>query len=109
MRELFEEGLDVFPRSVSETIIHDGESITLTKRQYENFKQVYSQANDKVSSLINAKGFEDSPSVVKAKSIKYIYDYYYEEALKDLLGIDSDAKKIPIRTSNRYNKTCNDC
>ena len=93
MRELFEEGLDVFPRSVSETIIHDGESITLTKRQYENFKQIYSQANDKVSSLINTKGFEDSPSVVKAKSIKYIYDYYYEEALKDLLGIDSDAKK----------------
>lgn len=93
MRELFEEGLDVFPRSVSETIIHDGESVTLTKRQYENFKQIYSQANDKVSSLINTKGFEDSPSVVKAKSIKYIYDYYYEEALKDLLGIDSDAKK----------------
>lgn len=93
MRELFEEGLDVFPRSVGETIIHDGESIKLTKRQYENFKGIYDQANDKVSSLLNAKGFEDSPSVIKAKSIKYVYDYYYEEALKDLLGIDSDAKK----------------
>ena len=93
MRKLFEEGYDVFPKSVGETIIHDGESIKLTKRQHTRFREIYGQANDKVSSLINSKSFEDVPSVVKAKSIKYIYDYYYEEALKDLLGIDSDEKK----------------
>ena len=93
MRKLFEEGYDVFPKSVGETIIHDGESIKLTKRQHTKFREIYGQANDKVSSLINSKSFEDVPSVVKAKSIKYIYDYYYEEALKDLLGIDSDEKK----------------
>ena len=93
MRKLFEEGYDVFPKSVGETIIHDGESIKLTKRQHTRFREIYGQANDKVSSLINSKPFEDVPSVVKAKSIKYIYDYYYEEALKDLLGIDSDEKK----------------
>lgn len=93
MRELFEEGFDVFPKSVNETIIHDGESIKLTKRQYDKFKQIYGQANDDVSSLINNKTFNNLSSVEKAKSIKYIYDYYYEEALKDLLGIDSDEKK----------------
>ncbi len=93
MRTLFEEGLDVFPRSVGKTIIHDGESIALTKRQYDNFTEIYSQANDKVNSLINSKGFEDTTSTIKAKSIKFIYDYYYEDAIKDLLGIDSDVKK----------------
>lgn len=93
MKTLFEEGLDVFPRSVGKTIIYDGESIELTKRQHDNFVRIYSQANEKVSSLINSKGFEDTTSTIKAKSIKFIYDHYYEEAIKDLLGIDSDAKK----------------
>jgi hypothetical protein len=92
-RDLYKEGFDVFPKNVSDTIVHDNESIKLTKRQYEKFKKIYGQANDQISSLINSKSFTDAPSVVKAKSIKYIYDYYYEEALKDLLGIDSDEKK----------------
>lgn len=92
-RDLYKEGFDVFPRNVGDTIVHDNESIKLTKRQYEKFKKIYGQANDQISSLINSKSFTDAPSVVKAKSIKYIYDYYYEEALKDLLGIDSDEKK----------------
>lgn len=92
-RDLYKEGFDVFPRNVGDTIVHDNESIKLTKRQYEKFKKIYSQSNDQISSLINSKSFTDAPSVVKAKSIKYIYDYYYEEALKDLLGIDSDEKK----------------
>ena len=92
-RDLYKEGFDVFPRNVGDTIVHDNESIKLTKRQYEKFKKIYGQSNDQISSLINSKSFTDAPSVVKAKSIKYIYDYYYEEALKDLLGIDSDEKK----------------
>ncbi len=93
MKLLFEQGFDVFPKSISKIIIYDGESVKLTKRQYDTFKNIYGQANDKVSSLINSKAFEDTESVVKAKSIKYIYDYYYEEALRDLLGVDSDNKK----------------
>ena len=91
--ELIKKGYSVLPKSVSSTITYDGETIELTKRQKENFTKIYSQANTKISSLTNGKDFEDLPSEVKAKSIKYIYDYYYEEALKDLLGVDSDEKK----------------
>lgn len=91
--ELVKKGYAVLPKNVSDTITYDGESIELTKRQKENFTKIYSQANDKVSSLTNGKNFENLPAEVKAKSIKYIYDYYYEEALKDLLGVDSDNKR----------------
>lgn len=93
MKVLYGEGLNVFPRSIAKTIVYDGESIELTKRQHEKFAKTYSQANDKISSLVNSKDFELLSSEIKATSIKYIYDYYYEEALKDLLGIDSDEKK----------------
>ena len=93
LRELYEQGLNVFPRSVSSKIIHDSESIELTKKQRERFVEIYSKSNDKISSLIGSKGFDDMPAVVQASSIKYIYDYYYQEALKDLLGVDSDEKK----------------
>ena len=93
LKDLLKEGYSVLPKSISNSITYDGETIELTKRQQERFRSIYSKSADSISSLIESKGFAQAGSEVRAKSIKYIYDYYYSEALKDLLGVDSDNKR----------------
>jgi len=93
MKDLYGKGYNVFPKTINETIIYDGEAIELTKSQQKEFKAIYSKANDKVNALTKNSKFKMLEPEVKAKSIKYIYNYYYDEGIKNLLGVESDEKK----------------
>lgn len=83
---LYAEGYSVFPKTIGDTITHNGEDINLTKAQKKQFKAIYSEANDKLSELIKSAIYQTSDYAVRAKAIKNVYDYYYNLALEDLLG-----------------------
>ena len=43
--------------------------------------------------MVNTQAFKDSEAEIQAKSIKAIYDYYYDLALEDLTGEDMVSEK----------------
>jgi hypothetical protein len=95
LKELYEQGFtNVLPKSVDKKITYDGEEITLTNKQYKQFQNVYGGANDNVKTLINSKLYKESTPEVQAKSIKFIYDYYYNLAVEDLLGVELETKTM---------------
>ena len=94
MNSLVSKGYSVLPRSIGDKITYEGEEITLTNKQKEQFKTVYSEANSKVASLLNLSQYKFATEEVRAKAIKYIYDIYYNLALEDLLGVDLENKNL---------------
>ena len=94
IRSLYEQGYTgVIPRSVSSSVAIDGETYDMTTKQQKRFKQLYSQADEKIEKLIGKQSFVNLSSKVQADSIKWIYDYYYQQAKYDLAGIEDDSKK----------------
>lgn len=93
MNTLVSKGYSVLPKSIG-SITYEGEEITLTNKQKEQFKKVYSGANSKVASLLNLSQYKSATEEVRAKAIKYIYDIYYNLALEDLLGVDLENKTL---------------
>lgn len=91
---LVSKGYEVLPKSIGETITYEGEKITLTSKQREQFKKVYSKANETLASLVEGKYYESATDEVRAKAIKFIYDIYYNLAIEDLLGVDLETKNI---------------
>ena len=91
--KLFDEGYDVLPKAVSDTITVNDERVELTRAQREKFKKVYSQADSTITKLLSQTSFTSLESGVQAKAIKFVYDYYYDEAKYDLLGVEGDTKK----------------
>lgn len=94
LNSLVSNGYKVLPKSIGNTITYEGEEITLTNKQKEQFKTVYSEANSKVASLVETTQYKSATEEVRAKAIKYIYDIYYNLALEDLLGVDLENKNI---------------
>lgn len=82
------------PKSIGKTITYNGEEITLTSKQKEQFKKVYSEANETLASLVEGKYYESATDEVRAKAIKFIYDIYYNLAIEDLLGVDLETKTV---------------
>jgi len=92
--ELVGKGFDVLPKSIGDSITYEGEKITLTTKQKEQFKKVYSGANETLASLVEGKYYQSATDKVKAKAIKFIYEIYYNLALEDLLGVDLETKNV---------------
>ena len=90
---LIEQDFDVLPKTIRNVISVNGEKFTLTSRQFKQFQNIYASSMDAVSSLIDSDGFKTMDAPAQAKSIKYIYDYYYNVAQKEILGTDSDKKQ----------------
>ncbi|GHV02007.1 hypothetical protein FACS1894211_12710 [Clostridia bacterium] len=95
MRDLIEAGYtNVLPKSLGDEIIHNDEKIELTRKQYENFQKIYSEAGDKVKAMVNSSMFSALDDAAKAKAIKTVYDFYYNLGLEDLLGESLENKNI---------------
>lgn len=93
LKELYAQGFNVLPRSVGKTITYDGEKIALTQSQRKRFREVYQEANTVVKNLTNKTQFKDAEVEIQAKTIEGIYDYYYDLAIEDLLGVDVVSEK----------------
>lgn len=93
-RDLIESGYEVLPKSVGNKIVYNSETYNLTKRQHTQFMKVYSQANEKVKTMVNSINFKSLDDEAKAKAMKFVYDYFYNLAIEDLLGEDLEEKNI---------------
>ncbi len=93
LRELYKQGYTVLPKSVKDSLNYGGETYNLSRRQQNAFKKIYGQANEDVEKLISNRSFSSMSSEVQAKSIKWIYDYYYESAVFATVGEEADSKK----------------
>lgn len=93
-RDLIEDGYNVLPKSVGNEVVYDNEKYTLTRNQHDAFIKIYSQATDKIKIMINSHSFRISTDEAKAKAIRFVYDYYYDLALEDLIGEDIEEKNM---------------
>lgn len=93
-RDLIEKGYDVVPKNLSDKITYNNTTYNLTKKQYNAFKIIYSQANNSIKTLVNNAYFKRLNDEAKAKAMRFIYDYYYDLAVEDLVGEDTDNKAI---------------
>ena len=93
LRELYGKGYAVLPKTVRDGITYEGETIKLSEKSQKAFKDTYSGANKEVENLIKASYFNKLSEEVQAKSIKWIYDYYYESAVCETVGEESNSKK----------------
>ncbi len=91
---LVKSGYDVIPRSVADTITHEGIEIVLTSDEKSAFKQVYAEANNELASLVRLNAYKIASDEVKAKAIDIVYDMYYDLAVEDFIGEDLDTKTV---------------
>ena len=92
--DLLGQGYDVLPRTVNSTITFDGTEYTLTSRQHSKFMDIYSQSNDVVKNMISLSAFNRLDDAAKAKAINFVYDYYYNLGIEDMLGEDIETKTM---------------
>ena len=94
LNELLSAGHDVLPRSVPEKITYEDEEITLSARDKKIFKNIYSTANEALASLVKLSQYTSATDEVKAKSVKFIYNVYYNLAVQDVLGVELENKNV---------------
>lgn len=92
--DLLGQGYDVLPRTVNSTITFDGTEYTLTNRQHSKFMNIYSESNDVVKNMISLSAFNRLDDAAKAKAINFVYDYYYNLGIEDMLGEDIETKTM---------------
>lgn len=92
LRELYAQGYTVLPRTVKDTLNYNGETYSLSKKQQTAFKATYGQANNEVEKLIESRSFSSLSAEIQARAIKWIYDYYYENAVFETVGENADSK-----------------
>jgi len=95
IKALYEKGYtQVLPKSVNDTISYEGTEYELSAKQQNQIKTIYNQANTDVDKLLKSSGFDKLTDEVQCKAIKWIYDYYYENAVAQTLGLTVDSKKL---------------
>ena len=100
IRKLYEQGYTgVLPRTVSSSVTIDGTRYEMTRKQQQQFKAIYSQADETIENLVGKQSFVKLSPQIQADSIKWIYDYYYNRAKEDLSGADlGDGRKAMFAT-----------
>ena len=93
LRTLHSQGYTVLPKAVGNSFSFDGETYSMSGKQATAFKSIYGKANEEVEELIASAGFSALDGSVQAKSIKWIYDYYYENAIYRIVGEEADTKR----------------
>ena len=94
IKPLVAAGYTVLPRTVGDSITYDGQEYKLTSRQKARFQKVYGQASAAVQKVVALQSYRKLSDEVKAKTIKRIYDMYYNLAIDDLLGTDTEDKTV---------------
>lgn len=92
--ELYGQEYEVLPRSIGDSVSHNGETIKLTAQQRKKFKSIYGQANVYIERMVQNKAFNKLSAEKQAKAIKQVYDAYYDKAAMETLGIPSDNKLL---------------
>ncbi len=98
--KLSQKGYSAVARNVPDYITdEDGNKQTLTDGQKSAFSQYYKQANASVAKLITTTSYLKQDDETKAKSIKKVYDLYYEFAKSKSLKSATSSKLGALLTA----------
>ncbi len=91
--KLSQKGYSAVARNVPDYITdEEGNKQTLTDSQKSAFSKCYKQANASVAKLITTSSYLKQDDEAKAKSIKKVYDLYYEFAKAKALKSETSSK-----------------
>ena len=94
VRPLLEAGHKVLPKTVGDTVTHDGEEIELTSAQKKRFREINDVSYEVVEDLVKLNQFKTANAEEQARALRYVWDTYRALAMDDLLGTDSEQKKV---------------
>lgn len=94
VRELAAKGHVVLPRTLSDTVTVNSETVTLTDAQKAKMQQVYAASDKAVDELVTLKMFKDATDEEKAKALGKIYDLYYNLAVDHALGLETEERSV---------------
>lgn len=94
MRTLIEKDYSVLPKTVGDTITHDGEEIELSADEKRSFEKIYSAADQAVEKLVELSQFKEADEEAQAKAMRLIWDTYYNLARDEVLGIETETKNV---------------
>jgi hypothetical protein len=94
MNTLIEKGYSVLPKTVGDTITHDGEEIELSADEKRSFEKIYSAADQAVEKLVELSQFKEADEEAQAKAMRLIWDTYYNLARDEVLGIETETKNV---------------
>ena len=94
MNALITAGYNVIPKSTPTTVTVEDEERKLSSSDRKRFAELYSTANVALADLVKLKQYNTLSEAEKADAIKYIYTTYYNLALQDFLGTDTENKNV---------------
>ena len=94
LRELTKAGYKVLPKVLGDTVTYNGEELELNAKQRAQFQKIYSISDMAVESLVKLNTFKNASEEEKARAVRFVYDTYYNLALDNLVGADSEKKNV---------------
>ena len=85
-------GQTVIPQAVGTSITYDGEAYQMNQRERRAFSSVYGQASAEAAQMISMASYQAMDDKVKAKALKRLYQFYYNMAMEEVLGVDIEGR-----------------
>ena len=85
-------GQTVIPQAVGTSITYDGEEYKMNQRERKAFSSVYGQASAEAAQMISMTSYQAMDDKVKAKALKRLYQFYYNTAMEEVLGVDIEGR-----------------
>lgn len=84
---LYGEGYNCLPRTISEKLTVAGVEYELTGKQHRTINQEYGKANTVINDMVGSASFTSLNAESQSKAIKFANDYYFAVATEKGLGI----------------------
>lgn len=91
--DLFAAGYSL-PKGVPESVIVDGEEVTLNARQQGIVLDAYADAALQAEGLISSQDFSELNDEEKASALKLLFNYYYYEGMNAATGAYADNRTL---------------
>ena len=104
LASLYIDGYNSLPTTPLDSYTDEnGQTIELTQKQIEQFKNYYSQASKDISSLLDIAEYKTATSEEKSKAIKKLYDIYYQYAKVKVIGAATTSKLVNVVSLTKGN------
>lgn len=91
IKELLKNGYSVLPKTIGDSISVNGTEYELSANDKKLFSSIYGGYTDELDSMIGSQAFFLLNKQAQAKAINTVYDSYYNQSVKSVLGLDSNS------------------
>ena len=91
IKELLKNGYSVLPKTIGDSISVNGTEYELSANDKKLFSSIYGGYTDELDSMIGSQAFSLLNKQAQAKAINTVYDSYYNQSVKSVLGLDSNS------------------